>query len=131
MFRAGSVPAAPLKVAVLTRRSLFAAGIASRLREHAELLEVQLIRAEAAEALVQLAQLEPAILLMDSTDVEAVTGFSLLDLWERLPRVRVVFLDPVSDHVRVCGCDPWLARGSEGLIAVMQQVSSPGASLTV
>lgn len=115
-----------LRIAVLAHHSLFADGIASRLREHSGQIEVQTVEAGAVDLPQRLQRVRPAIVLMDSTDVEAVERMPLDRLWALLPEARVMRLDPASDHVRVFSCERWRAAGIEGLIAAMLKIGPAG-----
>jgi DNA-binding NarL/FixJ family response regulator len=115
-----------LRIAVLAHNSLLADGIASRLREHGGPLEVQAVAAGDADLPQRLQRARPAIVLMDSTDVEAVERMPLERLWALLPEARVVRLDPASDHVRVFCCERRRAPGIESLIAAILQIGPAG-----
>lgn len=115
-----------LKIAVLAHHSLLADGIASRLREHAGQIEVQTVEAGAVDLPQRLQRARPAIVLMDSTDAEAVENMPLDRLWALLPETRVMRLDPASDHVRVFSCERWRVPGIDGLIAALLKIGPVG-----
>ena len=114
----------PVRVVVLSHRSLFANGIASRLRDHTDLVEAHTVEAGQPDALERLRALHPAIVVMGAADTSAVEAVRLASLLDTLPEVKVIRLDPGSDDVRVYNCVRHRAQGIGELIEVMRQVSA-------
>lgn len=112
----------PLRVVVLFHRSLFADGIASRLREHADLVEALTVDAGLPDAADQLRAAGPAIVVFDATDAGALEKMPVSRLLDLLPNARVLRIDPDSDHVRVFSSVARRAKSIGELIAVMQAI---------
>ncbi|MBI3361508.1 MAG: hypothetical protein HY023_10400 [Chloroflexi bacterium] len=110
----------PVRVVVLSHRSLFAGGIASRLRERADLVDVQTVDASLPDALDQLRAVAPAFVVVDVADT-AADRISIGQVLDLLPEARVIRIDPGSDHVQICSRVRRRARGVDELIEVMRQ----------
>jgi DNA-binding NarL/FixJ family response regulator len=89
------------RIVILSSRSLFTEGIASRLRQHAEQFEVHHVDSRQADALDQVVSVQPATVIIDASDEEVSQRCSIGAMVDALPSVKIIRLDPQQEHVQV------------------------------
>lgn len=88
-------------VVILSGHSLFAEGVASRLRQHLGQLELQVVDARQPDAMAQIDAVQPSAVILDATDPE-ITHLCLLSrLQLALPGLKVIYLDPQQEQIQV------------------------------
>jgi len=113
----------PLRVAILFRHSLLASGLASRLSEHPNQVQIQMIDAGSPDAASQLCAAAPAIVIVDASDADTTANMPIARLLDVTPQAKVLRLDARNDHIRIFSSTERRAKGTGELIAVMQDVS--------
>ncbi len=89
------------RVIILSSRSLFVEGVATRLRQHLAEGDVHTIDARQADVLELVIAAQPSVVIVDATDTEAAQACSIGDLLQALPTLRLVRLDPQQKQVQV------------------------------
>ena len=89
------------QVIVLSSRSLFTEGVASRLRQQLGDVQLQTIDARQANALEQVIQAQPAALILDAGEMPLAQDCPLTQLWNALPDLKIIRLDPQRKQVQV------------------------------
>jgi DNA-binding NarL/FixJ family response regulator len=85
----------------LSSRSIFAEGLASRLRQHLEAQDIDVIDIRQETALARVIDDQPATVILDVSDPEVANGDWLDTLLSALPKLQVVCLDPLQDRMQV------------------------------
>jgi DNA-binding NarL/FixJ family response regulator len=85
----------------LSSRSIFAEGVASRLRQHLETQDIDVIDVRQQAALERVISDEPSTVILDVSDPEVAHGDWLDTLLGALPKLQVVCLDPLQDRMQV------------------------------
>jgi len=111
------------KVVVLTDYSLLVQGIASRLRQSAHSLEVELVDFRQANVLETLINLQPQVVILESTDVEKSSMCSLGSLFEALPNLVVIELNLENSNIHMIRGDQYQAMDSTDLLRVLDDVN--------
>ncbi|HBY93704.1 MAG: hypothetical protein M5U01_37390 [Ardenticatenaceae bacterium] len=107
------------RVVVLYGRSLFAAGIESRLRT---IDRLEVIRVDAAEtgALARISQIAPDAVIVDAHDGGFVAGTTILELLDQNGAARVIVLDLKRDEISIYRREGRLVLTSAELVAAIQ-----------
>lgn len=111
-------------VVILSGHSLFTEGVAARLRRHEDWLDLHMVDAERADALQQVVAARPATVILDADDPQVARHCTLSELFEALPQVRVVRLDPEANRIQLLTSEQRQAVDIADLIDVLQP---PGA----
>ena len=90
-----------IRVVILSSRSIFAEGVASRLRQHLETQDVDVIDVRQQSALARIVDDQPSTVILDASDPEVAIGDWLDTLLSALPKLQVVCLDPLQDRMQV------------------------------
>ncbi len=90
-----------IRVVILSSRSIFAEGVASRLRQHLETQDVDVIDVRQQSALARIVDDQPSTVILDASDPEVANGDWLDTLLLALPKLQVVCLDPLKDRMQV------------------------------
>jgi DNA-binding NarL/FixJ family response regulator len=89
------------RVVVLGKPSLFTEGIAARLGQHADQVELVVVDSREADAMARAIAARPAVVLVEANDEHVDRPCPLGDLLEAVPAVRLIRLDPSEDRIRV------------------------------
>lgn len=89
------------RVVILSSRSLFGEGVATRLRQHLAESDVQTVDARQPDVLSRVIAVQPTVVILDATDVEAAQACSVGDLLKALPSLKLIRLDPQQKQVQV------------------------------
>ena len=111
------------KVVVLTDYSLLVQGIASRLRQSAHSLEVELVDFRQANVLETLIKIQPQVVILESRDVEKSSMCSLGSLFEALPNLVVIELNLEKSNIHMIRGDQYQAMDSTDLLRVLDDVN--------
>jgi hypothetical protein len=80
---------------------LFTQGIATRLGQHADQIELTVVDSRDADALARAMATRPEVVLFEARDVNVERPCPLRELIDAAPLVRLIRLDPSQDRVRV------------------------------
>lgn len=89
------------RVVILSGHSLFAEGVASRLKKHEQQLDLWIVDIAEENFLSRLVSLEPATVILDAMDSDTQARIKLSALLKALPGVSVIQLDPQQSQVQV------------------------------
>jgi len=92
---------AQTRVVILSSRSLFTEGIASRLRQYAERFELQYIDSRQTDALDQVIAARPSTIILDATDEEFGRHGSIDTMVDALHSVKIILVDPQQEHIQI------------------------------
>lgn len=111
-------------VVILAGHTLFSEGVAARLRRHEDWLELHMVDAGSNDALQQVLSASPGTVILDAGNPPLAGQCSLSELFQALPGVQVVWLDPERDQIQCLTSQQRLAVDITDLIDVIQP---PGA----
>ena len=107
-------------VVILSGHTLFVEGVAARLRKDADRIDLHVVDTDQEHVIERVAEVTPGAVILDATDSEAARACSLLRLFQVLPEVRVVRLDPERNQIQVVTSEQRLAADISDLIDVIQ-----------
>jgi hypothetical protein len=108
------------KVVVLTDYSLLAQGIASRLRQSARSLEVEVIDFRQADMLDALVHIQPDVVILGSRDVEQSNQCQLGSLFNVLPNLMVIEVNLDNSNVQLIRSGQVNAADISGLVRMLE-----------
>jgi DNA-binding NarL/FixJ family response regulator len=107
------------RVVILSDQSLFTEGIASRLRDHMDQLEMVVIDPRGTDVIEQMALFQPSSVIMDASDSEVTNLCPLNDILMAVPEVKVLRLDPQQDQIQVVTSEQKVAGKVQDLVDVI------------
>jgi hypothetical protein len=112
-------------VVILSGRSIFAEGVASRLRQNLDELEIDVVDIREPDALDRTIAARPATVILDATDADAANGDWLGGLLNALPMVQLVRVDPLQDRIQVVTSEQRPMGQVDELIDVIKKSDIP------
>jgi len=109
-----------LNVVILTHNSLLSGGIASKLREYKESLDVQTLDLKAKNVLKVLKQKAPDVIILDAGDSKICAKTPIVKLLEAAPNAKVIRLDLESDSVKVFSSTEKKVAHAHDLVKLIQ-----------
>ena len=109
-----------LCLVILSGRSLFAAGVASRLQQYLPEVELRIIDLRQPDAARQIASIQPAAVILDVTDPEVNQLLPLTQLLQLHPSLKVIHLDPHQADIQVITSKQYRATEVRDLIQMIQ-----------
>lgn len=108
-------------IVVLSSRSLYAEGVLSRLKHHAQELEIHTVDTSTPDMLDQLIEAAPTAVILDANDIDVNMQCPLGELFRVLPRVKVIRLDVQEQGFQVVTSERIQAQEVDDLVAVIRQ----------
>ena len=108
------------RVVILSGRSLFAEGVASRLRQHREHLHIQTIDPRHTNVTEQVIAAQPSAVILDASDPDAEMHFSMGELLAALPSLKIIRLDPQRPQIQVVTSEQRTAGEVRDLIDLIE-----------
>jgi hypothetical protein len=108
------------EIVILTSRSLFAEGIATRLRQFLGEHALTLVDARQPEALQEVIAAEPQAVILDAGDEEVSRLAPLGVLLSALPGLRIVRLDAQREDIQVVTSERHEAGQARDLIDILK-----------
>jgi hypothetical protein len=90
-----------MRVVVLGTPSLFTEGIAARLGQHPDLIDLEVVDSRDANGLARTVANRPEVILFEEGEESMERPCPLMDLLVSGPKVRVIRLDASQDQIRV------------------------------
>ena len=107
------------RVIILSSRSLFVEGVATRLRQHLAEQDVVTVDARQADVLTSVVAAQPSVVILDATDVEAAQACPVGDLLKALPSLKIIRLDPQQNQIQVVVSEQRVVHEVRDLIDVI------------
>lgn len=86
---------------MLSTPSLLTEGVATRLGQHLDQVELQVVDSREADALARTIAANPEVVLFEARDGNVESPCPLVDLLAAAPVVRLIRLDPSEDQVQL------------------------------
>lgn len=109
------------RVVILSGHSLFAEGVASRLKKYNDRLDLCIVDLEEEDFLSRIISLGPATIILDALSEEDQEKVRLSKLVKALPDLTVVQLDPKQSEVQVLTSRGHILDEVKDLIDVIQK----------
>ena len=108
-------------VIILSGYSLFAEGVANRLREYLKQVEIKVVNPQQPDAITQITTTQPSFVILDITDPEATRLCPFSNLLFLLPELKVIGLNPQREKAQVVTCEQRSAVNVLDLVEVIEQ----------
>ena len=89
------------RLIILSNHTLFAEGVASRLRQYPERVEVHFVDPQQADYLAQIKEIRPAAVIIDAADTDSTQCCLLCDLLMALVNVTLIRLDVQHKDIQI------------------------------
>lgn len=109
------------RIVILSSHSLFAEGVANRLRQYLQQVELEIVDPRQRDIMTQITTAQPSIVILDITDAEVTRFFSLSELLLSLPSLKVIHLDPHQEKIQVVTSEQRSAVEVHDLVEVIEQ----------
>lgn len=109
------------QVVILSGHSLFAEGVASRLKKHLDRLDLQVMDIHEDDVLSKIVLQKPATVILEAMSAETGDAILLSKLLKALPEVTVIRLDPQQSQVQVVTSEERMLGEVKDLIEVIQE----------
>ena len=111
------------RVLVLMGNSLFAKGVFNRMRQYLNESELRIVDSYLPDALQQVIEAHPSVLILDDGDPEVLKNFSLDLVMASVPDLKLIRLDPRSPHIQVIDWEKQLISDTHDLIRIIGQAN--------
>jgi DNA-binding NarL/FixJ family response regulator len=91
----------PTRIVILSVHSLFTEGVASRLRQYPERVDVRFVDPQQPDYIEQIAGIQPSAVIMDAAETETPCCCMLCDLLSALKNVTIVRLDVQQNDIQL------------------------------
>ncbi len=109
------------RVVILSGHSLFAEGVANRLRQYLQQVELEIVDPRQPDVMLQVAAARPSIVILDMTDTVVTRFCSLSKLLRSLPALKVIRLDPQQEQIQIVTSEQRSAVEVHDLVEVIEQ----------
>jgi DNA-binding NarL/FixJ family response regulator len=109
-------------IVILSGRSLFAEGVASRLRQHPQRVKVEVLDAHQPDAVNQIASAQPSAVILDTADTELTQLCLLARLQLALPGLKVICLNTNQSRIQVVTSEQLPAAEVNDLLDVIERL---------
>jgi len=113
-----------MHVVILSGRSLFAEGVASRLRQHPQRVRLEVMDAKQPDVIAQIASARPSAVILEAADPDIAKLGLLAKLQLALPGLKVICLDSEQDRVQVMTSEQLPAAQVHDLLDVIERLPS-------
>lgn len=108
------------QVAILSNHSLFAEGVATRLRQEEQRLEIHYLDPRQHSVVDHIAALQPDVVIIDATDTESDQICTLCTLLSALPTIRIIRLAAQEQEVQIITSQRLVFAGVLDLIELLK-----------
>ena len=108
-------------VIILSGHSLFAEGVANRLREYLKQVEIKVVNPQHPDAMTQIIAAQPSFVVLDITDSEVTRLCPFSKLLFLLPKLKIIGLNPQREKAQVVTCEQRQAVNVLDLVEVIEQ----------
>ncbi len=112
-----------MRVAILSSHSLFTEGVASRLREYPQQVEVLFVDPQQPDYLEKILEIHPAAIIIDAADRGVSQGCTFIDLLMSFFKVPIIRLEAHKDDIQIITSEQHNLKEVRDLIKVLEQYS--------
>ena len=107
------------RIVILSGHSLFAEGIASRLKEYPHEINVTVVDPEIPDCFAVISAQKPSVIILDASDEITSEMCPLYRLLTLVPDLKVIHLDSQQERVQVVTSEQQAAAGVADLIRML------------
>lgn len=107
------------RIVILSGQSLFAEGIASRLKEYPHEVNVAVVDPEVPDCFAQISAHKPSVIILDTSDGITSDMCPLNRLLALVPDLKVIHLDSQKEQIQVVTSEQHEAAGVVDLIQML------------
>ena len=107
------------RIVILSGQSLFAEGIASRLKEYPQEVNVTVVDPEVPDCFAQISAHHPSVIILDASDGITSKTCPLNRLFALAPDLKVIHLDSQKEQIQVVTSERHKATGVADLIEML------------
>ena len=89
------------RVVVLTSHSMFTEGIATRLGQHLDRIDLELVDSRHSDCLQRIRESQPSVIVLEADDENIERFCPLGQILAAAPEVKIIRLDPDLDRIHV------------------------------
>ena len=89
------------RLVILSNHTLFAEGVASRLLQYPERVDLRFVDPQQADYLEQIQKIRPSVVIMDAADTDCTQCCTLCDLLMALVNVTIIRLEVQSNDIQI------------------------------
>ena len=110
------------RVIILSGRSLLAEGVASRLRQHPQRVNLEVMDARLPDAVSRIVSAQPSAVILESSDAEIGPLCLLSRLQLAFPGLTVIYLDRELDRIHLMTSEQLPAKQVSDLLEVIESL---------
>ena len=110
-----------LQVVVLADHSLFAEGVASRLREYPQRINLHFIDFQQSDYLSQVNASQPAVVVIDGANIDETQSCLLCELLTSLSDVIIVLLETHKNDIQIISSVFYPLNAVSDILAIVEQ----------
>jgi DNA-binding NarL/FixJ family response regulator len=110
-----------IHVIILTTHSLFAEGVACRLKNFSERVQITVVDPRQPDVIDHIMKTEPEALILDVHDAQADHVCSMITNLSKLSRLKIIRLDAQHDQIQVITSRKFLAGEVQDLIDIIEE----------
>ena len=111
----------PIRLIILSNHSLFAEGVASRLRQYPERVDVRFVDPQQADYLEQIKEIRPSAVIVDAADTDSTQCCLLCDLLIALVNVTVIRLEIQHQDIQIVTSSQHPLTEAKDIIDIVEQ----------
>lgn len=108
------------RVVILSSQSIFAEGVAARLKQHLDGQSLLIVDTREPDALQRVIAAHPTAVILDVSDSETERSCSLGTLLDALPALTLIRLDPSQDQVQVVTSEQRAVHQVQDIVQVIK-----------
>lgn len=109
------------RVVILSGTSLFAEGIASRLRQHPDRIALEVMDSQKPEVIDHISSSRPSAVLVDANSLDPELMCLVTKLQLRQPDLKIVWLDSEKDRVQLMSSEQLHVAQVHDLLEMIEQ----------
>jgi DNA-binding NarL/FixJ family response regulator len=94
-------------IGIVSDHSLFADGVATRLRQHLTTADLATVDPRQPDATARIVAAQPTVVLLDNSSPDIARLCRVEELLHRLPGLRIIRFDPAIQQVQVMTSQQW------------------------
>ncbi len=111
----------PNRLIILSNHSLFAEGVASRLRQYPERVDVRFVDPQQADYLEQIKEIRPSAVIVDAADTDRTQCCLLCDLLMALVNVTLIRLEVQHKDIQIVTSSQYPLTEVRDILDIIEQ----------
>ncbi len=111
----------PTRVVIVSSHSLFAEGVASRLQQFPNRVDIETIDPQEDQFFNHIINIQPPTVIMEATNIDTDEGCLLCNMMSVLPTVKIIRLAAEQKDIQVIRSEQYAVKGVRDLIFFLEQ----------